>query len=49
MRQSQGICSTLGIERPIPKYVVTLDNFWQDNVEGVRHVYLPDFLLMETY
>ena len=32
-----------------PKYVVTLDDFWQDNIEGVKHVYLPDFLMMPGY
>lgn len=39
----------LALKDQYPKYVVTLDEFWQDNVEGVRHVYLPDFLLMDTY
>lgn len=37
----------LTIKDQYPKYVVTMDNFWQDNVEGVRHLYLPDFLLGE--
>lgn len=35
----------LTIKDQYPKYVVTMDDFWQDNIEGVRHVYLPDFLL----
>jgi len=35
----------LTIKDQYPKYVVSMDDFWQDNVEGVRHVYLPDFLL----
>lgn len=39
----------LAIKDQYPKYVVTLDDFWQDNVEGVKHIYLPDFLLMDTY
>lgn len=37
----------LTIKDQYPKYVVTMDDFWQDNIEGVRHVYLPDFLLGE--
>lgn len=32
-----------------PKYVVTMDELWQDNIEGVKHVYIADFLLMENY
>ncbi len=39
----------LALKDQYPKYVVTLDDFWQDNVEGVKHIYLPDFLLMDTY
>jgi uncharacterized protein len=32
-----------------PKYVVTMDEFWKDNIEGVKHVYIADFLLMENW
>jgi len=32
-----------------PKYVVSMDDFWKDNIEGIRHVHLADFLLMENY
>jgi predicted AAA+ superfamily ATPase len=32
-----------------PKYVVSLDERWISSVHGIRHVYLPDFLLMEGY
>ncbi len=32
-----------------PKYVVTMDELWHDNIEGVKHVYIADFLLMENY
>lgn len=39
----------LALKDQYPKYVVTLDRFWQDNVEGVKHVYLADFLLQENY
>jgi predicted AAA+ superfamily ATPase len=39
----------LRIGDQFPKYVVSLDERWTSSVEGVRHVYLPDFLLMERY
>ncbi|KAA3964477.1 ATP-binding protein, partial [Bacteroides ovatus] len=26
-------------------YVVSMDSLWQDNVEGVRHRHIADFLL----
>jgi predicted AAA+ superfamily ATPase len=39
----------LKIQDQCPKYVVSLDEHWTSSVEGVRHVYLPDFLLMEKY
>jgi len=39
----------LALKDHYPKYVVTMDSFWQDNIEGVNHVYLPDFLLMDKY
>jgi predicted AAA+ superfamily ATPase len=32
-----------------PKYVVTMDPLWTDNIEGVKHVPIADFLLMERY
>ncbi|MCF8346088.1 MAG: hypothetical protein K9G38_02660 [Bacteroidales bacterium] len=32
-----------------PKYVVTMDEFWKDNLEGVKHVDIADFLLMENW
>ena len=32
-----------------PKYVVTMDEFWKDNIEGVKHIYIGDFLLMENW
>ncbi len=27
-----------------PKYVVSMDENFKDNIEGVRHVYLGDFI-----
>ncbi len=38
----------LAIDDQYPKYVVTMDEFWKDNVEGVKHLYITDFLLKET-
>jgi hypothetical protein len=32
-----------------PKYVVTMDSIWTDTIEGVKHVHIADFLLMENY
>lgn len=39
----------LSIKDQFPKYVVTLDEIWKDNIDGVRHVPLQDFLLMKEY
>ena len=32
-----------------PKYVVTMDDFWKDNIEGIKHIHIADFLLMERW
>jgi len=39
----------LGIRDHYPKYVVTMEEFWQDNIEGIKHKNLAEFLLMEEY
>lgn len=39
----------LSINDQYPKYVVTMDEFWKDSIEGVHHLYITDFLLAETY
>ena len=31
-----------------PKYVVSMDKFWKDDIEGISHLYITDFLLKET-
>jgi len=31
------------------KYVVTLDRTWTDNIEGVQHKHIADFLLMKDF
>jgi uncharacterized protein len=32
-----------------PKYVVTMDEVWKDNIEGIRHKHIADFLLMKEF
>ncbi len=32
-----------------PKYVVTMDEFWRENIEGIKHFYISDFLLSAEY
>ena len=32
-----------------PKYVVTMDETWRDNIEGIQHRHIADFLLMNEY
>ena len=32
-----------------PKYVVTMDEAWNDNIEGIRVLHIADFLLMEKF
>lgn len=39
----------LAIKDNYPKYVVTMDDFWSDNVEGIQHKHLAEFLLMDEY
>lgn len=39
----------LTINDHYPKFVVSMDSAWRDNVEGVRHKYIVDFLLDETW
>jgi predicted AAA+ superfamily ATPase len=39
----------LEIKDQYPKFVVTMDNFWKESVEGVQHYYISDFLLSDVY
>lgn len=39
----------LSVADQYPKYVVTMDEFWQDSIEGVKHLYITDFLLTDEY
>jgi predicted AAA+ superfamily ATPase len=35
----------LAINDHYPKYVVSMDDFWQDNIEGIEHKHIKDFLM----
>jgi hypothetical protein len=39
----------LEIRDNYPKYVVTMDETWKDNIEGIQHRHIADFLLMNEY
>lgn len=39
----------LGIRDNYPKYVLSLDDFWDDTIEGIKHKFLPEFLLGEKF
>lgn len=39
----------LEIRDHYPKYVVSMDETFNDNVEGIRHKHIADFLLMKDY
>ena len=39
----------IGIEDQHPKFVVTMDDFWRESIEGVKHLYITDFLLSDEY
>lgn len=39
----------LEIKDHFPKYVVSMDDFWKDNREGVQHIHIADFLLLPKF
>jgi predicted AAA+ superfamily ATPase len=39
----------LEIKDQYPKYVVSMDSFWEDNISGIQHKSIPEFLLMERW
>lgn len=41
--------SLIQIKDNHPKYVVTMDEFWKDNIKGIKHIHIADFLLMEDW
>lgn len=38
----------LAVQDQYPKYVVSMDDFWKDTIEGVKHLYITDFLLTDN-
>lgn len=38
----------LSVADQYPKYVVSMDDFWKDTIEGVKHLYITDFLLADN-
>lgn len=39
----------LAIPDNYPKYVLTLDSLWRDSFEGIKHLHIADFLLLEKW
>lgn len=39
----------LAVDDQYPKYVVTMDEFWKDNIQGIKHFHVQDFLLSDLY
>jgi len=39
----------MDIHDHFPKYVVTMDDIWRDNYEGIKHIHIADFLLADYY
>jgi hypothetical protein len=39
----------LNIRDQYPKFVVTMDEFWKESIEGVQHFHIADFLLSRVY
>lgn len=37
------------IKDQYPKYVVTMDDFWNEDLYGVKHIHVKDFLLLENF
>lgn len=37
------------IDDNFPKYVVTMDEFWKENIAGVRHLHVAEFLQKESF
>jgi predicted AAA+ superfamily ATPase len=32
-----------------PKYIVTMDEFWKENIDGIKHLHISDFLQMKSW
>ena len=48
LRPDDWLNISLSVGDQYPKYVVTMDEFRKDAIEGVVHLYITDFLLKEA-
>jgi predicted AAA+ superfamily ATPase len=39
----------LDVKDQYPKFVVTMDEFWKESIEGVQHIHIADFLLSDIF
>lgn len=39
----------LAIKDQFPKFVVSMDEFWEENMEGIVHFHIADFLRMDSF
>lgn len=39
----------VAIKDHYPKYVVNMDDVWKESIEGVKHIHIADFLLMDEF
>ncbi|MDR2970626.1 MAG: ATP-binding protein [Bacteroidales bacterium] len=39
----------LTVKDQFPKFLVTMDDFWRESIEGVQHFYISDFLLSDSF
>lgn len=39
----------MSVNDQYPKYVVTMDDLWKDNIQGITHFHIQDFLLSDRY
>lgn len=39
----------LSIDDQFPKFVITMDEFWKDSMEGITHLYITEFLMSDKF
>lgn len=53
MTEPQTVEREFGVFKSIndnyPKYVVSMDEFWNDNIDGIKHIHIADFLLLKNF
>ncbi len=50
MINKRNIFSTLSsIKDQYPKFVLTMDEFWKESIDGVQHYYSSNYLLSDDY